>query len=585
MGRAIAHRGPDDAGSALFDRAGLHNQRLSIIDVAAGHQPMYSDDGQICVVQNGEIFNYVELTDELKTAGVHCRTVSDTEVILRLYELQGISFVSRLNGMFAIAIYDQRINALWLVRDRLGVKPLFYHYDGCRLLFASEIKALLSAGVSPLPDLESIHLFLTFNFVPPPATAFEGIRHLPPGMLMRCDPSGTKLERWWDLAAQHSADIQPKKAEDELLGLMADAVRIRMRSDVPFGAFLSGGLDSSSVVGLMAQNSECPVDTFSIGFEDPKYDETPFAEAAAVRFHTRHHSERVASNLLDFWPLATYFCDQPHGDVSFLPTYALAKNAARSVKVVLTGDGGDELFAGYDKYVNFFRQPGMADLSDKKFSEAYTRSLYLFDETQRNSIYGPALTAAASRADPIELAGGWLEQVRHQDRINQVLYLDTMLLLPGNNLVKPDRMGMAVSLEARTPLLDYRIVELSARIPGTAKLSNGVTKYIFKNAVATLLGPELVGREKAMFTVPISQWLSAEFRPVAIELLLGKRAANRGLFRMEKIREILTQHLEGTQNHTRQVRALIALELWFRIFIDRATQAAPQWIDVLQPAP
>ncbi len=512
MGEAIRHRGPDDRGVYATKGMAIGNQRLSIIDLQGGHQPFMSDDGQIIVVQNGEIFNHIELAQDLARAGHSCRTHSDTEVLLRLYESEGMGFLHKLNGMFAFAIIDKREQSMYIVRDRIGVKPLYVHDDGRQLTFASEIKSILKAGMpKPAMDKEALHHYLSFNYVPAPYTMYEGIKHLMPGHAMKVTRDGSETWRWWNLA-----DVQPVHGRseadwiEEFNAIIDDAVRLRLRCDVPFGAFLSGGVDSSTVVGLMARHMTEPVKTFCIGFHDPLYDESSFAQAAADRFDTHHTMERVEPDMLDLWPMATYHCDQPHGDVSFLPTYRVSELAVRDVKVVLTGDGADELFAGYDKYKDFFAQPDIASLDDNTFQRRYFDSISLFSAEGKRNIYGMNMSTVAGRLDSFEVAKPWFEAVPHQDRINQALFLDMQLLLSGNNLVKPDRMGMAVSLEARTPFLDYRMMEFAFRMPGELKLKDGETKYLYKKAVKGLIGVDLAYRKKQMFTVPVGDWFRLE---------------------------------------------------------------------------
>lgn len=562
MARAIRHRGPDEKG--IFSEPGiaLGNQRLSIIDVGGGSQPFISDDGNVVVVQNGEIFNHVELAAELRGTPFACRTNSDTEVLLRLYERDGIEFVSRLNGMFAIGIYDRRSESMYLVRDRIGVKPLYFHDDGQRVTFASEIKSILPAtGALPM-DSEALHHFLTYNYVPRPFTMFAGVRHVMPGHWLRIDRSGTTQHRWWDLSSVMPVEQSEAAWIEELNATLDDAVRIRLRADVPFGAFLSGGVDSSTIVGLMARHMPGPVQTFSIGFDDPRYDETAFASAAAAMFGTQHTTQRVAPNMLDLWPMATYHCDQPHGDVSFLPTYKVSEMAAKHVKMVLTGDGGDELFAGYDKYKDFFKADIDA-LDDASFRRAYYRNISLFQDEHKSRLY---LDAAKPRGDSYGLVSELFDKVPHWDRINQALFIDMELLLSGNNLVKPDRMGMAVSLEARTPFLDYRMMELAFRMPGHMKLRNGTTKYLLKKAVAPMIGHELAYRDKQMFTVPVGGWFRNELREYCRNML-GENSFGRrtGIF-SDEVFVLLENHIQGSQNNTREIRALIAFEHWAEAF-------------------
>jgi asparagine synthase (glutamine-hydrolysing) len=567
MGEAIRHRGPDDRGVYATKGMAIGNQRLSIIDLQGGHQPFVSDDGQIIVVQNGEIFNHIELAQDLARAGHPCRTHSDTEVLLRLYESEGMNFLHKLNGMFAFAIIDKREQAMYIVRDRIGVKPLYVHDDGRQLTFASEIKSILKAGMpKPAMDKEALHHYLSFNYVPAPYTMYEGIKHLMPGHAMKVTRDGAKTWRWWNLA-----DVQPVHGRseadwiEEFNAIIDDAVRLRLRCDVPFGAFLSGGVDSSTVVGLMARHMSEPVKTFCIGFHDSRYDESSFAQAAADRFGTQHTMERVEPDMLDLWPMATYHCDQPHGDVSFLPTYRVSELAVRDVKVVLTGDGADELFAGYDKYKDFFAQPDIAALDDNTFQRRYFDSISLFSAEGKRSLYGADMRAWVGQLDSFEVAKTWFDAVPHQDRINQALFLDMQLLLSGNNLVKPDRMGMAVSLEARTPFLDYRMMEFAFRMPGELKLREGETKYLYKKAVTGLIGDNLAYRKKQMFTVPVGDWFRRDKASYCAQRL-AKLAEIKGFFCVNRANTLLGSHVNGVQNNTREIRALISLSQWFEMY-------------------
>lgn len=566
MGAALVHRGPDDQGIYFGSAAAIGNQRLSIIDIAGGNQPFLSDDGMIAVVQNGEIFNHIELAEELNGTRFECRTHSDTEVLLRLYEKEGINFVSRLNGMFAIAIYDKREDALYLIRDRIGVKPLYIYESGGRLLFASEIKAILKAGIVANLNEEAIHHFLSFNYVPPPHTVFKGINHLMPGHLLRLGRDGSrKLKKWWSLADNQNEIRSEQQWQDEIIHSLSEAVRLRLRSDVPFGAFLSGGIDSSTVVGLMAKHQKNPVLTFNIGFEDKNYDETPYAIQASERFKTKHITETVHPNMLDLWPMALYHCDQPHGDISFLPTYRVCSLASQYVKMVLTGDGGDEIFAGYEKHLSFFASP-QAMLNRDSFERSYFNSISLFDNAIKESLYVDSFAQKIHGIDSFDIVRPLFEESQHWDRVNQALNIDMQLLLPGNNLVKPDRMGMAVSLEARTPFLDYRMMELGFKIPGDLKIKNGQTKYILKKAVSDLIGNDLAYRKKQMFTVPVGEWFKDELAPYCREVLLSKDAFINEIFKAEVVATMLEKHIAGTANYTREIRALLAIETWAKKF-------------------
>ena len=568
MARSLAHRGPDDQGIWHQPRRGvaIGNMRLSIIDIGGGHQPFVSDDGQVAIVQNGEIFNYVELAADLRRQGVVLKTASDTEVILRLYEREGISFVSKLNGMFAIAIDDLREDALYLIRDRIGVKPLYVADDGTRVAFGSEIKAILPQALTgmaqPAVDMEAIHHYLSFNYIPAPWTIWQGIRHVMPGTWMRLTRSGAQTQRWWNLADQRERDHDFGAWAEEFMAVLDDATRIRLRADVPWGAFLSGGVDSSTIVGLMARHVDRPVRTFCIGFADPRYDESAFAAEAARRFSCEHTSEIAELNMLDRWPQVLYHLDQPHGDASFMPTLRVSELAARHVKVVLTGDGGDELFAGYDKYAAFFAQSGVDTLDTLAFQRRYFDSISLFSPEAKRALYQPAVAAQLAGVDSFAVAARpWLDEAAHFDRINQALYLDMQLLLSGNNLVKPDRMGMAVSIEARTPFLDWRMMELAFRSRGSTKLHGGDKKHWYKKAAAPLIGGDLAYRKKQMFTVPIGEWFRGDSYPWLKDLLEQSPLLG-GLFQAPVVAALLEQHRGGQANHTRELRALAAIALW-----------------------
>ncbi len=570
MAARLVHRGPDDEGIWQQPQraVALGNRRLSIIDIGGGHQPFVSDDGQVAVVQNGEIFNYIELAAELRAEGVQLRTQSDTEVILRLYEREGIACLRRLNGMFAIAIDDVRADAMYLVRDRIGVKPLYLADDGQRVVFASEIKAILpviEAGQTRAAiDSIAIHHYLSFNYIPAPWTIYAAVKHVMPGTWMKFTRSGVQTQRWWNLAEQQERDHGFEAWSEEFMATLDDATRIRLRADVPFGAFLSGGVDSSTIVGLMARHVAQPVRTFCIGFADPRYDESAFALQAAQRFGCQHTSEIAELNMLDQWPRVLYHLDQPHGDASFMPTLRVSELASRHVKVVLTGDGGDELFAGYDKYAAFFAEPSVNGLSDDAFQRRYFDSISLFSPQAKQALYQPAFGAALRDVDSFaDAAKPWLQEAAHFDRVNQALYLDMQLLLSGNNLVKPDRMGMAVSIEARTPFLDWRMMEFAFRSRGATKLQGNDKKHWFKRAAAPLIGADLAHRKKQMFTVPIGDWFRTGSYPWLRDTL-QKSELLAHCFQASQVDAMLERHRTGAANHTRELRALAAMALWER---------------------
>ncbi len=569
MGEKIQHRGPDGYGCYHDEKSciALGNQRLAIIDIQQGNQPFYSNDHEIVVVQNGEIFNHVELSEELSSDGFCCKTQSDTEVILRLYERDGIEGISKLNGMFAVAIYDKREGSVYLVRDRVGEKPLYYLHDEGRVLFASEIKSILVASGKRELDPQSLNKFFSFNYVPSPSTLFQGVLHVRPGHWIKITEHNVEETCWWDISTIQQIEKNEEEWIEEFGAILDDAVRLRLRADVPFGAFLSGGVDSSTVVGVMSKHLPQPVKTFCIGFDDSKYDESPFAQEAAMRFATDHVMEKVEPNLIDLWPMATYHCDQPHGDVSFLPTYKVALLASEHVKMVLTGDGADELFAGYDKYRDFFTEE-VEKMSDEVFQQHYAKNISLFTEDKREQLYVPELREKIGCISMQKVLEPIYEQCGAMDRINQALYIDTMLLLSGNNLVKPDRMGMAVSIENRSPFLDHRMIELAFSMPGSLKLKGGETKYIYKKAVAPLIGANLAYRTKQMFTVPIGNWFKTDLAELCNDLLFSERTVARNYFNTEYVRSLYDKHCEGIENNTREIRSLLAFEIWCREFLD-----------------
>lgn len=573
MAHSIVHRGPDASGYHANEDAALGNCRLSILDLSAGsNQPLYSDDQQIVVVQNGEIYNFIELRDELRALGCRFDTTGDTEVLLRAYETWGSDFVRRLNGMFAIAVLDKPKRTLRLYRDRLGVKPLYLAgrpEDG-QVWFASEIKAILATGWTARPNLDALAQFFALNYIPQPETAFEGIRHLPPGCMAEISAAGgIRIERYWDLTrTRPDTTLSDADAIEGIMTLLDDATRIRMRSDAPFGAFLSGGLDSSTVVGLMSRHAREPVRSYSIGFDDPRFDETEFARSAAERFGTEHVAQIMANDDADQWPRFIWHTDQPHGDVSFMPTDQVSRLAAADVKMVLTGDGGDELFAGYEKYLQLF-PGGRTEHLTAGWEDAFVRQSGLLIGDQGAELLAGELADIFRTSNPHRALADEIRHADHQDPINQVLMAETLTLLPGNNLVKPDRMAMANSLEVRSPFLDYRLAEFAFSIPGDRKLQGGATKAILKTAVEPLIGAELTHRTKQMFTVPVGEWFRQKWAGYCREMLLDGRLGARGIVREHTVQDMLSSHIAGTGNFTRQLRALISIEIWFRLFIDR----------------
>jgi asparagine synthase (glutamine-hydrolysing) len=523
-------------------------------------------------VQNGEIYNFVELS-----AGLNCRTSCDTEVLLRLYERDGGDFVHQLNGMFAIAIYDRRKETVSIYRDRLGQKPLYVYDDGDRVLFASEIKSLLSLGVPVEVDWDAVDAFLAFNYVPPPLTIFKNVKHVLPGTAWHIGRDKIDVETWWQLKSvtETRSDAEWR---DELRDTLSDAVRLRLRSDVPLGAFLSGGIDSSVIVKLMADQLPHPVKSYCIGLGDERFHDAIYSEQAAAAIGTDHQVDVVEANLFREWPRVLYHNDQPHGDISFLPTLHLSRLAKQSLTVVLTGDGADELFAGYDLHRSIL--DGAEQLSDRQFADRVVDRVSLLKEQTRLGMYTNAMRARINSHAAAEFVTEKLNRVPGNDRTNQLLAYDTLQLLPGNNLVKPDKVAMAVSLEARSPFMDYRVAELAFRMPGDVKLRGGESKAVLKRVAESLLPHNIVHRPKQMFSMPVGDWFRGPLHNMVHEVLCCDRAYDRGIFDRAKVATMLDEHQKSVVDHTRPIRALLALELWFRSFVDETFESAPSFPDL-----
>jgi len=595
MGRALAHRGPDDATVAIYGRTGFSFRRLSIIDVAGGAQPLDGEDGRRHVILNGEIYNHVELRAELEALGHRFRTHSDVETVVHGYEQWGDAIVARLRGMFALALWDETRERLLLARDRLGKKPLVYHEAGGRLAFASEIQALLRVPDIPREaDLEAIHDYLTYQYVPHPRTGFLGVRKLPPGHLLVYEDGRARIERYWTLSFQPTLDISEEDAAAEVRRLLKDAVRVRLMSEVPLGAFLSGGVDSSAVVALMAEFG--PVKTFTVGFEDEDFSELPFARQVAERYGTDHHEFVVRPYAVDVLPKLVEHYGEPYADSSALPTYYLSKVTSDHVTVALNGDGGDELFAGYPRYAALAlylwlgRVPpsravsrGAEALAGSRLAararrflralsarpeESYARTVSYFSPEEKAALYSPGMKAAVSGIDSFAWLYGLYGRSDAPDLLGRTLHVDLLSYLPDDLLTKVDIASMANGLEARSPFLDHPLVEFAARLPSRFKLRRGKGKRVLRRAVADLLPPPLLDRPKMGFGVPISRWLRGELRPLLQDVLLSNTAAGRPFFRPEAMRALVDEHLAGRRDHGPRLWALLMLELWCRRFLD-----------------
>jgi asparagine synthase (glutamine-hydrolysing) len=589
---------------------GFGNRRLAIVDLtSAGHQPMSSDDGRSWITYNGEIYNFPELRAELEARGRRFRSHTDTEVILAAYREYGVECLNRLRGMFAFAIWDAEHERLFIARDRVGKKPLHYLLDADGIAFASEPKAFLAdPGFVPRPDLAALSLYLTYQYVPSPASAFAGVAKLPPGHYMTVENGHVTTQRYWQLRYGYKVLMREEEAQREILSRLREAVRIRLISDVPLGAFLSGGIDSSAVVALMSELGG-RVKTFSIGFEQKEYDETAHARVVAERFGTDHHEFVVRPDAVELIPELVWHYNEPYADSSAIPSYYLARLTREHVTVALNGDGGDEDFAGYDRYVANVaaaridsvpralrlaaaRAIGVVGHSrdHKSVLSRGQRFLGALAETPVDryarwiSHFAPPLkdelcSAEFIRGSGDEHAFGLIRDAYARSDANDVvdatLDVDVNTYLPEDLLVKMDIATMANSLEARSPFLDHHFMEFCAGLPSQFKLGGLVKKRILKRALRGILPGEIIDRPKMGFGVPIDHWFRHELRPLAEDVLLDKTARDRGYFDPTVVARLLDEHVRGVARWHSQLWNLLMLELWHRTFIDKRPAADP----------
>jgi asparagine synthase (glutamine-hydrolysing) len=597
MCAAIRHRGPDDEGTHVEPGVALGMRRLSIIDLATGQQPIHNEDRTVWVVFNGEIYNYSALRAELEARGHRFYTASDTETIVHAYEEWGDDGFARLRGMFGIAVWDSRSRTLLLARDRVGIKPLHYTVAGERLYFGSEIKSIL-AGMDESPALDPVGLdhYLSYLYTPPDATIFAGIRKLPPGHLLRWRDGHAELRRYWQLPAHEEAPRSEDEAIEGLREVLRDAVRSHLMSEVPLGAFLSGGIDSSLVVGLMANASSRPVRTFSIGFDDPRYDELEHARGVARHFATDHHEFVVKPDALAIIDDLIGHFDEPFGDSSAIPTWYVSELARRHVTVVLSGDGGDELFGGYDRYFPHPRvaafdrwaPPGSRSVaslvwpwlphgaSGKNFLRRVARDdrgryldeIGFFHHDEKQALLTGDVKRTLGKADAEARLGSHFDRLGGLSWHAQLMHVDFETYLPEDILTKVDRMSMAHSIESRVPLLDNAVVDFAARLPASLKIRNGRRKHILKEAAAGLLPPEVLSRRKQGFGVPLGGWFRGDLREFFSDVLLSARARQRGYFEPAFVERLVREHVAGRRDHTLRLWALVVFELWHRQYLD-----------------
>jgi len=606
MNRTIVHRGPDAEGAFTEGPVALASRRLSIIDVEGGDQPVFNEDGSIAIVFNGEIYGYIELRDELERRGHRFRTRSDTETIVHAYEEFGLDCLSHLNGMFAFALWDRRRRELILARDRVGEKPLFYAHQGDRLSFASEIKALLQDGrLSRELDREAVQLYLSALYIPYPRTIFRAVAKLPPGAWLRVRDGRIESGRYWHPERLAPRPVTLDEAVEELGPLLADAVRVQMRSDVPVGAFLSAGMDSTSVVANAVRTTAgARMKTFAVGFEGADWDERPGARAVAERYGTEHYDITVSSaHVPVLLPRLVWLMDEPMGDGATVPLYAVACLAREHVKVVLCGAGGDELFAGYPRYA-LGRVPAWrrrlqtlptgvkdavtafaglyssglgnrVDVAIRSVDHAYYADTVWFTDRQRQ-----ALTGATGRPYA-DLVSGLYGRWPAADPVNRLLFVDMHTYLSDDLLPMTDRMTMGVSLEARSPFFDYRLVEWAMGLPSHLKLHDGTSKYVLRRAMAPLLPDEILSRRKRGFGPPFAAWLRDGLGAAARQLMAPENVRRRGLLDPAAVASVLDGDVDD-HGAAQRIWMLLVLEIWLRVFADGGdVSTAPGRLDDL----
>jgi len=610
MQRCIVHRGPDEEGAYLAAPVGFGFQRLAIIDVACGHQPMQNDDGSVVLVFNGEIYNFPQLREELEGLGRRFNTRSDTETILRGYEQWGKGVVWRLRGMFAFAIWDRRTRTLLLARDRVGKKPLYFaHFKrgGAdeSLVFASELKAILADPAARRDvDLPALSHYLTYQYVPHPWSIYQGIEKLPPSHLLTYCDGELKIERYAELTYEPKRSVSLDDAAAEALAQLEEAARVRLMSEVPLGCFLSGGIDSSAVVAMMRKHIAGPLRTFSIGFREEAWNELPYARRVAEQFETQHEEFIVEANALECLGMLAWHFDEPFADTSAIPTYYLSKMTRQHVTVALNGDGGDESFAGYSRYKGFaafnrykkipraLRQlmqkpsawataalPSNARLDLLAYANRvslqpeeriYVETMVIFRDYQKSRLLSPGVRAALASGGASELiTEGIMRDGRARDPIDKMMHADIEMYLPGALLPKVDRMTMAVSLEGRSPFLDAELMQWAARLPADVKFREGETKFLLKYALRDIFPRDFLYRPKMGFGVPIGDWFRGQLKPLLHEMLLGSRARQRGWLDMQYVERLVNDHVSGRHAHPHRLWSLLMLETWAQTFLDR----------------
>jgi asparagine synthase (glutamine-hydrolysing) len=605
MNCAIVHRGPDEDGVYLNGSVGLAMRRLSIIDLAGGQQPIHNSDKSKWIVYNGEVYNYRDLRKGLEERGHELYTSSDTEAVLRLYDEEGPDSLRHLRGMFAFAIWDERDQSLFLARDRVGKKPLLYsHQPNGDLIFGSEFNAVLQhPAVSREIDTQAIDQYMSYLCVPAPRTAFKNIRKLEPGHWLRWKDGRIETHRYWLPDFSKKIKISEEEAIEETTRIVRESTRLRMISEVPLGAFLSGGVDSSTIVALMSQESSQPVKTFSIGFEEQDYSELKYAKRVAEHVGAEYNEFIVKPNALEILPTLVEHYGEPYADSSAVPTYYVSRETRKHVTVALNGDGGDESFAGYERYAAMliaerYRQipavlrktlveapVGLLPASEVRRSrvrdaqrflsaanlprtERYQRWMSAFDRVAKDKIYTEQFRETLHASDDAAVLDKWFARANGSGVLDAAMLTDQMTYLPNDLLVKVDIASMANSLEARSPLLDHHVIEFAASLPENLKMRRFETKSLLKKVASRLVPREVIYRRKMGFGVPVGKWLRNEMKDYVRDVLLSPTALARGIVKPDAMRAFVNEHISGERDHSFQIWTLLMLELWFQRFID-----------------
>jgi asparagine synthase (glutamine-hydrolysing) len=612
MNAAQKHRGPDDSGTIEMGTAGLAMVRLSVIDLPGGHQPMQTADGRLSIVFNGEIYNFRELRQELEKRGKRFRTQSDTEVILELFAEEGERCLERLNGMFAFCVHDRSDGSLFIARDRLGIKPLFYHRGKDFFCFASEIKALLECPVTPAVNEAAIFHYLSYNYLSAPWTPFAGIEHLPPGHCLKVTSDRFRIRKYWDIPLDENRDVGEEEACRTIYELLHRAVERQLVADVPVGAFLSGGVDSSSIVSLMKEHKEGKIHTFAVGFDDPRYDETPFARQVARLFDTEHRDIHCGPNdVLRYLPRLAWHADNLFGDQAALPQFILSQCAREDMKVTLSGDGGDELFIGYPTFHadsahrlyaalpailrHGLIEPAVRSLpaSDGKVTFEYglkkfvqtgdfgpDRAHYwwrtIFTDSEKRNLLRPEIVDRHRGHDSFEIYGEAFQAASDLNPLERSAYADLKVWLPGNHLYKVDSMTMAHGLETRVPFLDHELVEYVCRLPMAMKFRHGVLKRLLKTIMIRRLPDCILKRKKAGCHIPIAGWLKGPLKEQAARMLANPHPEMRRLFQPGALPGLLAEHLAGKRNNAFKIWGLWMMHHWCSRFFGSPNESEPE---------